>query len=102
MSQAITYATFIAQLLKEEPKWMEFFMGHRSEIGRTPSSLDKFDIEVVTIMPEGDTETFEDQVLEVPDTGYKLHCHSLYYNKKKFEETHCFDFSGTFLKEIRP
>ena len=102
MSQAITYATFIAQLLKEEPKWMEFFMGHRSEIGRTPSSLDKFDIEVVTIMPEGNTETFENQVLEVPGTKYKLHCHGLYYNKKEFEETHCFDFSGTFLKELRP
>ena len=99
MSQAITYATFIAMLLKEDPNWMEFFMGHHSKIGRAPRSLDKFDIEVVTIMPEGDTEVFENQILEIPGTEYKLHCHSLYYNKQKFKNTHNFEFSGTFLAE---
>lgn len=102
MSQAITYATFVAMLLKKNPQWIEFFMGHHSEIGRVSKSLDKYDIEVVTVMPEGNTEVFEDQTLQIPDTKYKLHCHSLYYNQQKFKETKEFEFCGTFLKEVKP
>lgn len=101
MSQAITYATFVAKLLTEQPDWMEFFMGHKTKRNRNSRCLDQFDIEVVTIMPEGITETFENKVLEVPGTNFKLHCHSLYYNPQKFSETHNFEFSGTFLAEIK-
>lgn len=101
MSQAITYATFVAKLLIEQPDWMEFFMGHKTKRNRNSKCLDQFDIEVVTIMPEGITETFENKVLEVPGTNFKLHCHSLYYNPQKFSETHNFEFSGTFLAEIK-
>lgn len=101
MSQAITYATFVAKLLTEQPDWMEFFMGHKTKRNRYSRCLDQFDIEVVTIMPEGITETFENKVLEVPGTNVKLHCHSLYYNPHKFSETHNFEFSGTFLAEIK-
>ena len=101
MSQAITYATFVAKLLTEQPDWMEFFMGHKTKRNRNSRCLDHFDIEVVTIMPEGITETFENKVLEVPGTNFKLHCHSLYYNPQKFLETHNFEFSGTFLAEIK-
>ena len=101
MSQAISYATFIATLLQHQPNWMEFFMGHKTRRGRFSGTLDKFDIEVVTIMPKGNTETFENKVIEIPDTQFKLHCHSLYYDKEKFEKSGVFDFSGTFLKEIK-
>lgn len=101
MSQAITYATFVAKLLTEQLDWMEFFMGHKTKRNRNSRCLDQFDIEVVTIMPEGITETFENKVLEVPGTNFKLHCHSLYYNPHKFSETHNFEFSGTFLAEIK-
>ncbi|MDE6582469.1 MAG: hypothetical protein K2K47_08095 [Duncaniella sp.] len=101
MSQAITYATFIAELLTRQPDWMEFFMGHKTKLNRNSKCLDKFDIEVITIMPEGNTETFQDEKLEIPGTNFILHCHSLFYNKHKFEETHEFEFSGTFLKEIK-
>lgn len=101
MSQAITYATFVAELLTRQPDWMEFFMGHKTKRNRNSRCLDHFDIEVVTIMPEGITETFENKVLEVPGTNFKLHCHSLYYNPQKFSETHNFEFSGTFLSEIK-
>lgn len=101
MSQAITYATFVAKLLTEQPDWMEFFMGHKTKRNRYSKCLDQFDIEVVTIMPEGITETFENKVLEVPGTNVKLHCHSLYYNPHKFSETNNFEFSGTFLAEIK-
>lgn len=101
MSQAIAYATFIAKLLQHQPNWMEFFMGHKDQRDRIPSTLDKHDIEVVTIMPKGKTETFENKVIEIPDTQFKLHCHSLYYDKEKFVKSGTFDFSGTFLKEIK-
>lgn len=101
MSQAITYATFVVKLLTEQPDWMEFFMGHKTKLNRNSRCLDKYDIEVVTIMPEGNTETFQDEILEIPGTDFKLHCHSLYYNRQKFLETHDFEFSGTFLDEIR-
>lgn len=101
MSQAITYATFVSKLLIECPEWMEFFMGHKSQIGRNTRSLDPYDIEVVTIMPEGRTETFENQILEIPGTKYKLHCHSIYYNTSEFMGTRNFKLSGTFLGEIK-
>ncbi|MDE6649686.1 MAG: hypothetical protein K2K45_07135 [Muribaculaceae bacterium] len=101
MSQAITYATFIAELLTRQPDWMEFFMGHKTKRNRNSRCLDTYDIEVVTIMPEGNTETFQDKTLKIPDTDFRLHCHSLYYNKQKFLDTNIFEFSGTFLDEIK-
>ena len=101
MSQAITYATFVAKLLTAHPDWMEFFMGHKTKLNRNSRCLDNFDIEVVTIMPEGNTATFQDEILEIPGTDFKLHCHSLYYNPQKFLETRNFEFSGTFLDEIK-
>lgn len=101
MSQAITYATFVAELLTRQPDWMEFFMGHKTKLNRNSKCLDTYDIEVVTIMPEGDTETFQDKIIEILGTDFKLHCHSLYYNPQKFLETHNFEFSGTFLAEIK-
>lgn len=101
MTQAISYATFIARLLQQQPDWMEFFSGHESKTGRLQNALDMYDIDVITLMPTGKTETFEKQVLEIPGTLFRLHCHSLYYDKKKFEESGVFDFSGTFLDEIK-
>lgn len=101
MSQAITYATFIALLLHKQPDWMEFFMGHKTKRGRNPYSLDIFDIEVITVMPRGDSEVFENKQLEIPGTNYRLHCHSLYYDDNVFTTTHNFDFSGTLLDKIK-
>lgn len=101
MAQAISYATFIALLLKEQPDWMEFFSGHKSKQGRIQNTIDKHDIEVITIMPTGNTETFENKEIAIPGTQFKLHCHSLYYNKDKFDESGRFDFSGTLLEEIK-
>lgn len=101
MSQAVSYAAFVAKLLAIQPDWMEFFMGHKTLRNRISRSLDTYDIEVVTIMPEGNTETFQDEILEIPDTRFKLHCHSLFYNRQKFLENRELEFTGTFLKEIR-
>ena len=101
MSQAITYATFVAKLLTELPDWMEFFMGHKTKLNRNSKCLDKYDIEVITIMPEGNTEMFQDKILEIPGTDFKLHCHSLYYDPQKYLETRNFEFSGTLLYEMK-
>lgn len=101
MQQAVTYATFIAQLLSKQPDWMEFFMGHKSKRGRNPYTLDSFDIEVITLMPKGDTKVFENRIINIPGSNYKLHCHSLYYDKPTFDETGNFVFSGTILQEIK-
>lgn len=100
MSQAIMYATFIARLLTKQPEWMEFFM-HESILNRQSVCLDETDIEVITIMPEGETDVFQNESIGVTGTKFTLHCHSLYYDKKEFEDTRHFKFSGTFLNEIR-
>lgn len=101
MTQAIIYATFISQLLDNEPEWFEFFAGHNKKRDRISPSWDTKDIEVVTIMPEGVSETFDNFSLEVPGSEFILHCRSLYYNKEKFDKEHIFEFSGSFLSEIK-
>lgn len=100
MSQAITYATFIAELLTVQPDWWEFFAEHTEINGKT-KRWNKNVIEVVTIMPEGTTETFDNQELEVPGTDITLRCRTLYYNKEKFEAEGKFKFSGSFLNDIK-
>ena len=108
MSQAVAYAVFIAKLVTEQPKWWEIFSYHLEEKGNT--KLDKEHIEVVTIMPAGNTETCEKEDYEVGDLGITLHCRSLYYddnkykaalNASKYSGKTMFEFSGTFLDEIK-
>lgn len=108
MSQAVAYAIFIAKLVTEQPKWWEIFSNHSEEKGQ--SSLDKENIEVVTIMPKGTTETCEEEDFEVDNLGITLHCRSLYYDNDKYQAAlkspksstePMFDFSGTFLNEIK-
>lgn len=108
MSQAVAYAVFIAKLVTEQPKWWEIFSDHPEEKGKIV--LDKEHIEVVTIMPASNTETCEDEDYEIGDLGITLHCRSLYYDNNKYKaalnsskhsgET-MFEFSGTFLDEIK-
>lgn len=110
MSQAVAYATFIAKLVTVQSKWWEIFSDHIEEKDNTANILDKEHIEVVTIMPKGNTETCEEEDFEIEDLGIILHCRSLYYDKDKYraalnssnptQET-LFEFSGTFLDEIK-
>ena len=101
MSQAITYATFIAKLLTEQPEWWEVFAGHKNQKDAISKKWDKEHIEVVTIMPTGTSETFDNMELTVPETKFKLTCRSLYYDKQEFENFGNFKFSGTFLEDIK-
>ena len=108
MKQAITYAVFIAKLLRSKSgqQWWNFFMGRFEEKyvvkdGLIPNELN---IDVVTIMPKGDTEELCDKTFDVPedstDLKTTLHCHSLYYDKQTFEKERRFVFSGTYLEQF--
>ena len=95
MEQALTYATFIAKLLRSKSgqKWWDFFMGRDSTSSPVPVILD---IDVVSIMPsEPKTEEFVDEVISIPDVNVNFHCHSLYYDDNEFKNGK-FVFSGTY------
>lgn len=101
MSQAVEYATFIAKLLSEQREWWEFFMGHHKKRESLPNTLDKSDIDVVTIMPEGSSKEIIDASIPIPETGITLHCYSLYYDNDIFKKDGKFKFSGSFLNEVK-
>ena len=94
MEQALTYATFIAKLLRSKSgqEWWDFLMNRDSTSRPLPSSLE---IDVVTIMPVGSTAEFVDEIIPIPNLGTNLHCHSLYYDDKEFAKGK-FVFSGTY------
>lgn len=101
MAQAISYATFISKLLSDQPDWWEIFSEHETKRGRTVHNLDRNNIEVVTIMPEGNTEEFCNETVLIPETDMTLHCHSLYYKPELFKTERKFKFEGTFLNELK-
>lgn len=94
VEQALTYATFIAKLLRSKSgqKWWDFFMNRESTSSQIPSHLE---IDVVTIMPVGCTEEFVNEIIHVPSINTNFHCHSLYYDDKEFTKGK-FVFSGTY------
>ena len=113
MAQAVTYAVFIAYLLRSKSgqHWWDFFMGRslkatKEKDGTTrihvikemPKSLD---IDVVTIMPQGTTEEFCDKHILLDELDTTLHCHSLYYDKELFQKDETFIFSGTYPNQLR-
>lgn len=112
MSQAVTYAVFIAYLLRSNSgqHWWDFFMGrtltaqkkngtiHISVIKKIPKHLD---IDVVTIMPNGATEEYYDVEIPLEGLDITLHCHSLYYDGDTFQKNETFRFSGTYPNQLR-
>lgn len=98
MEQALIYATFIAKLLRSESgqDWWDFFMDHREKSIPLP---EKLEIEVVTIMPFGNTEEFAEETIEVPELATTLNCHSLYFDNEEYAKGK-FVFSGTFPKVL--
>ena len=96
MQQALTYATFIARLLRSKSghKWWNFFMNRDTDVNSVPKDLK---IDVVTIMPKGDTEEFTEKV-QLPELSTTFYCHSLYYDDIKFQNGE-FEFSGTFCNK---
>lgn len=96
MEQALTYATFIARLLRSKSgrKWWNFFMNRDSDV----TDVDQYlNIDVVTIMPKGDTEEFTGDI-SLPELSTDFHCHSLYYDKSDYDNE-IFSFSGTYSQK---
>lgn len=98
MKQAVTYAVFIAYLLRSQSgqDWWDFFRAQDN----SKELPDKLEIDVVTVMPKGETEEISDQIFEIKDLSVTLHCHSLYYDNKAFEKGN-FEFSGTYPKKVQ-
>lgn len=87
MGQAVAYAVFIAKLLRSQSgqAWYNFFMGR--DFGKVYPQWDvpqKLHIDVVTVMPQGDTDEFCNEDLDVSELSTTLHCHTLYFDDKKF------------------
>lgn len=90
MEQALSYAVFIASLLHNPETgaaWWKLFGFNRA----LPTTLD---IDVVTIMPQGDTPEFLDPI-SLPELNTILHPSTLYYNSEEYIKGK-FVFSGTF------
>jgi hypothetical protein len=113
MSQAVTYAVFIAYLLRSKSgqHWWDFFMGRslkatKEKDGTTRIHVIKempkpLHIDVVTIMPQGTTEEFCDKDIPLEGLDTTLHCHSLYYDGEVFQKDETFIFSGTYPNQLR-
>lgn len=106
MCQAVTYAVFIANLLRSASgqHWWDFLMGRHSGVSK--EIPEHVDLEVVTIMPEpeGDINegnTIDNTTLQLERLNITLHCCALYYDKKVFELDETFEFSGTFLNHVK-
>jgi hypothetical protein len=100
MEQALSYATFIASLLRSKSgqKWWDFLMGRNGKSSQIPATVN---IDVVTIMPKGNTEEFEKGEIDLTLLGAKFYCYSLYYDNDSFDEGKGkFIFSGSFLEHL--
>ena len=99
MTQAIIYATFIAHLLRNKSgqKWWNFFMNRDCSSSPIPNQLN---LDVVTIMPEGNTDEFVENIV-IPQLSTTLHCHSIYYNTEELKNDK-FVFTGTFPQQVKP
>lgn len=109
MAQAVTYAVFIAYLLRSKSgqHWWNFFMERSltETKGKDVTTRNKvpkpLHIDVVTIMPQGTTEEFCDKHILLDELDTTLHCHSLYYDKELFQKDETFIFSGTYPNQLR-
>lgn len=99
IEQALIYATFVAKLLRSSSgqQWWDFFRNNNKDSKPIPA---KFDIDVVTIMPDGDTDEFSDETIDVQELSTTFHCHSLYYDDEEFKNER-FVFSGTYPQKLK-
>ncbi len=119
MQQALTYAVFIAHLLRSKSgqHWWDFFMGKTltttaasdGEIEISvlkdnrvnPNIPDELIIDVATIMPKGETEEYRNERIPLEGLNVTLHCHSLYYDDEAFKKNEKFIFSGTYPAQLK-
>lgn len=96
MSQALIYATFISKLLRSNSgqNWWQLF-GNTGEINKDET----IHLNVVTIMPEGQSTEGNLDSIEVEDCNVTLHLFTLYYSEDKDGNPE--KFSGSLLDEIK-
>lgn len=103
MKQAITYAVFIAKLLRSKSgqMWWDFFMNRKQ--GKSKQIPQTLNIDVLTIMPDGSTKEYCNQQIKIPEVSTIFHCHSLYYDDAKFDKGKGkIEFSsGTYPDELK-
>lgn len=94
MQQALSYATFVAYLLrsKSADKWWKIF-GYSGPI---PKSLD---LDVISLMPKGDSEEGNLSPIPIKELSVKLNPYTLYYELDS--DGIIRGFEGTLLNNIR-
>lgn len=98
MTQALTYATFVAYLLRSESgrDWWNIFRENFKEEKDVP---EKIDLDVITLMPEGTSEEGDLAEIRIPEVNATLHLYTLYYTKDANGNPD--SFSGTLIKDIK-
>lgn len=95
MKQAMTYATFIAKLLRSESgsNWFRIF-GFSKPLSREST----INIDVLTLMPEGHSDVGDLTPIHMASDNVVLNPYTLYYSvgKNNLPER----FSGTILKDM--
>ena len=99
MKQAISYAVFLANLLRSGSgqNWWDFIMNRETKSKPIPKDLN---IDVVTVMPEGRTKEFCDKKIYIRELATTLNCHSLYFNQDDYLRG-IFTVSGTYPSQIK-
>ena len=93
MLQAMTYATFVAHLLRSKSgdKWWEIF-------GFNGSTNQHIDLNVVSLMPSGDTQKGELTTIDLPELNVSLHPYTLYFDID--DNGNPCAFNGTLQEEL--
>jgi len=108
MKQALVYATFIAKLLRSKSGqlWYDFFMNRFKRPAKKGFVPEELHLNVVTIMPEGNTEELSNLPVYLPEVSPKhttiLHCYSLYFKKDDFEKELLGLLPSFFIDQLRP
>ena len=97
MTQALTYATFVAYLLRSESgkDWWNIFRNNSQTEKNVPQHLD---LDVVTLMPEGTSKEGDLTDITIPEVNATLHLYTLYYKRDK--DGNPDSFSGTLTEAI--
>ena len=98
MYQALIYATFLAKLFKSESgkKWYNILRPLNSKETDVP---EKLMIDVVTLMPLGNSKEGELEPIEIPELNVTLYPYTLYYTKDQYGNPDV--FSGTLYEELK-
>lgn len=98
MYQALIYATFLAKLFRSESgkNWYNILRPLKSKETEVPKKLM---IDVVTLMPSGNSKEGELEPIEIPELNVTLCPYTLYYTKDQYGNPDV--FSGKLYEELK-